>query len=59
MRDTVKKITGLIMMMISVFPLFLGLYWDKGITGIILISSGILLLCVGFVMYKILKDADE
>ena len=60
MRSAAKKIAGLLMMMISVFLLLGGLYFNDDMAAqtvrTILVVSGILLLCVGTVIYKLTKE---
>ncbi len=60
MRSAAKKIAGLLMMMISVFLLLGGLYFNDDMAAqtvrTILVISGILLLCVGTVLYKLTKE---
>lgn len=57
----VKKIAGLIMIMISVFLLSGGLYITTEMvsqfTVTILIVSGLLLLIAGFVLYKLTDNS--
>jgi len=62
MNDAIKKIIGLILMMISVFPLMLAITLGRQAGQVqfpILVISGIVLLVVGFIMYRLLKDSDE
>ena len=60
MRSAAKKIAGLLMMMISVFLLLGGLYFNDDMASqtvrTILVIFGILLLCVGTVLYKLTKE---
>ncbi|MBP3856812.1 MAG: hypothetical protein IK990_14505 [Ruminiclostridium sp.] len=60
MRSAAKKIAGLLMMMISVFLLLGGLYFNDDMAAqtvrTVLIVCGILLLCFGTVLYKLTKE---
>lgn len=55
-----KKITGLLMMMVSVFLLLGGLYLTAEMVSqlviTLLIVGGLLLLIVGFVLYKLTDE---
>jgi len=59
MSDTLKKITGLIIMVISLYLVFGGLYVEYGYYDEISLGAGIVLFCIGFVMYKLLEKKDE
>lgn len=55
-----KKITGLLMMMASIFLLLGGLYLNAEMVSqfiiTLLIVSGVLLLIAGFVLYKLTDE---
>ncbi len=60
MSKNVCKMTGMILMIISVFLLMAGLYLPQaGISGTITIPclvTGMVILLVGIIFYKILKN---
>jgi len=59
MTDAFRKITGLILMMIGAFFLLFGVFLVDLSYRALLIVAGIVLIVLGFVMYRLMKDSDE
>jgi len=59
MSDSTKKIIGLLLMMVSLYMILGGVYVNYGYIDELVLAIGIALLCIGFTMYKLLKEKEE